>query len=1033
MPRRRVASALALVTRRGRRLHRRRSDDLARPTPPGATDAPSTTVARRRRTAADHRRRAHNHRAAADDGGAARRCRLDRAAGLGAGGRPRRRAAAPSSSCVEPPDGDVVADGRGRRTRLAPVPQRRSGLVRDRAARRETTEPFTVAALDDIPPASFYAEQRLPAGGFGYLETRDGTTLSVNVVLPGPAADGARTRPSSSTPATHRAIPTPRASRSCSPPSATPTSGSTCAAAGAAAGRSASSRTPSCSTATTPSRRSPPSRGCADTGSAWSAISYPGISQLFVASTQPPSLAAITPLSVIDDSYSGVLYPGGLLNTGFGVEWTQERMDETAPRGSGVGRRPDRRRRRGVRGEPAPAPAEPRPRRRDPTPTRSTPPTLGDPLAPRTFVDQIDVPVFLAGAWQDEQTGGRSPRCSTGSPGTDHFYASLVNGLHTESIGSTASSPATSSSSTSTSPSGCRRWTRPGRSRPSSPAAIFGTDQVTLPPDRFTGQTYEQALATFEAEPPIQVLFEEGAPTARVPGTPQPALDRVVRLVAGARRRATSWYLGPRQPGDRTAGRASPARRPTPPTPTPSRRRSSTTASGSVWAYDVTWDWQQPPAGTAASFVSAPLTADTVVVGSGSADLWIRIGRRGHRPRGDDQRDPPRRPGGLRPERLAAGEPAGARRAGEHRAAAGPHAPRGRRRAAVAGEWTPVRVELFPVAHAFRAGSRLRVTVDAPGGNRAEWIFDTIAAGETVEIAHGGDQPSRIVLPVVDGHRRAADGTRRARCAASPAAGRRSDPVAAAPSSATACARLDRMGARRPRRAELAEFLRAHREALVARDGQAAPWPRPPHARAAPRGGRPARRRVGDLVHVARTGPPDQRLDRRAAGDRAGAAPRRRRPGPPRLARPPDQSPTGPTIAPPDEVPTRAAPAHRRVRAGAGLRARAALGVRRVERRRGPAVPADRAARGAAAQPDLVAVRRPGRPRPDRRLGHPRPPGAGRVPGGHDLRAPRPRDGGARRRSSAPPARSSAAGGPSTTWPGSRPGCAASTIPAPAC
>ena len=55
----------------------------------------------------------------------------------------------------------------------------------------------------------------------------------------------------------------------------------------------------------------------------------------------------------------------------------------------------------------------------------------------------------------------------------------------------------------------------------------------------------------------------------------------------------------------------------------------------------------------------------------------------------------------------------------------------------VAGEWNPVRVELFPVAHAFRAGSRLRVTVDAPGGNRAEWVFDTIADGETVEIAHG--------------------------------------------------------------------------------------------------------------------------------------------------------------------------------------------------------------------------------------------------------------------------------------------------------
>ena len=53
-------------------------------------------------------------------------------------------------------------------------------------------------------------------------------------------------------------------------------------------------------------------------------------------------------------------------------------------------------------------------------------------------------------------------------------------------------------------------------------SGIFGTDQVALPPDRFTGQSYEQALATFESEPPIQVLFEEGAADGALPGTPIP-------------------------------------------------------------------------------------------------------------------------------------------------------------------------------------------------------------------------------------------------------------------------------------------------------------------------------------------------------------------------------------------------------------------------------------------------------------------------------------------------------------------------------
>ena len=62
-------------------------------------------------------------------------------------------------------------------------------------------------------------------------------------------------------------------------------------------------------------------------------ISYPGISQLFVAATQPPSLNSITPLSVLDDSYRATLYPGGILNTGFAVTWSSERAKEAQPFG----------------------------------------------------------------------------------------------------------------------------------------------------------------------------------------------------------------------------------------------------------------------------------------------------------------------------------------------------------------------------------------------------------------------------------------------------------------------------------------------------------------------------------------------------------------------------------------------------------------------------------------------------------------------------------------------------------------------------
>jgi predicted acyl esterase len=69
-----------------------------------------------------------------------------------------------------------------------------------------------------------------------------------------------------------------------------------------------------------------------------------------------------------------------------------------------------------------------------------------------------------------------------------------------------------------------------------------------------------------------------------------------------------------------------------------------------------------------------------------------------------------------------------------------------------AGELTLVRVPIFPVGHAFREGSRIRVVVKAPGGTRPRWAFDAIPADgdATVTIGRGGDHASRVVLPVAD-------------------------------------------------------------------------------------------------------------------------------------------------------------------------------------------------------------------------------------------------------------------------------------------
>ena len=173
-------------------------------------------------------------------------------------------------------------------------------------------------------------------------------------------------------------------------------------------------------------------------------------------------------------------------------------------------------------------------------------------------------------------------------------------------------------------------------------------------------------------------------------------------------------------------------------------------ATGSVWAYDVAFDWVEPPAGTAASFVSEPFAADTILTGSGSVDLWIRTDAADTdvevtlselRPDGTEVMI---QSGWLRASHRALDEAASTelRPVQTHDAADVAPLP--------AGEWTPVRVEVFPFAHPMRAGSQLRLTVDAPGGNRAEWVFETVSDGETVDIAFDADHPSALVLGTLD-------------------------------------------------------------------------------------------------------------------------------------------------------------------------------------------------------------------------------------------------------------------------------------------
>jgi hypothetical protein len=69
------------------------------------------------------------------------------------------------------------------------------------------------------------------------------------------------------------------------------------------------------------------------------------------------------------------------------------------------------------------------------------------------------------------------------------------------------------------------------------------------------------------------------------------------------------------------------------------------------------------------------------------------------------------------------------------------------------GEPVLARVEIFPFGHVFRAGSRVRVWVEAPTVLPQLWAFAPSPLPARVEVLHDPAHASRLVLPLVPGAR----------------------------------------------------------------------------------------------------------------------------------------------------------------------------------------------------------------------------------------------------------------------------------------
>jgi hypothetical protein len=497
-------------------------------------------------------------------------------------------------------------------------------------------------------------------------------------------------------------------------------------------------------------------------------ISYGGISQLFTAATQPPDLAAISPLSVIDNTQT-TLYPGGTLNTGFALEWAKERVQNAEPASPGHGQ----------------AWANKRIEEGDTTCEANQAlhpeavdllhkieenshyqPEVADPLSPVTFVDKIDVPTFMACQWTDEQTGGHCPTLAEHmigtDPGSNKKWFTFTNGAHIDSLD----------------PETFNRWfdflqlyvaeRAPIEAAAAVQAAapvIFeeamGIQGMTLPPDPIQQQpTYESALAAYEALKPVRVLFDNGAGNDPLgqssPGKPYPGFEESFDEFPVSGTEAQRWYLAPGGGLDEAPPAGSGADEFTwNADALPKTDFSGDTGSGAggLWTQTPEYHWEQNPSGSAVAYLTAPLGEDTTVVGAGAVKVWVRSST----PNVDLQATISE----VRPDGKETFVQNGWVRANERKLDSGKSTllepVLSLRESDVesmpAGEFVPITIPLYYEGHAYRAGSRIRVTIGAPNGTQPIWAFDETEPEGTaqVAVAYGGSTPSSLLLPVVPG------------------------------------------------------------------------------------------------------------------------------------------------------------------------------------------------------------------------------------------------------------------------------------------
>jgi predicted acyl esterase len=480
-------------------------------------------------------------------------------------------------------------------------------------------------------------------------------------------------------------------------------------------------------------------------------ISYSGISQLFAAGVRPPNLAAITPMSVTTDVYNGTGYPGGIFNSGFALSWINDRVSDAQPAPDG-GQNWARR----MILEFGDTQCLNNQKMRlqtlnvldliEDNPFRT--PSLFRERTPGKWLAGTNVPTFLTGQYQDEQTGGNFPSVLSSLNGKRDVYIRMQNGLHNDSIGPNTITP----------------WVEF--------LEIFVANEVPQIPPLFVGPTspfiallgersdpivqseyvslpsVAAARAAFRRDNSMVTMMMDSGSGPSGPGGLGSTWEMESDSWPPRNVKPRTWFFRPdgslgARPGSQTVNSYE---------PDPAARPQTNLGGGSLYAAQPNYVWAPVADGKGLGFTSAALASDTVIAGGSSIDVslrstqpdtdlqvtlsevrpdgketyvqtgWLRASHRKLKKTG-------RNPLNIVPTHLASdGRPL------------------------PANKFTRIRVPIFPVVHAFRAGSKIRVTIMAPGGDRSEWRFSTIDDGSGRNtILIGGSRAASLTLPVMTG------------------------------------------------------------------------------------------------------------------------------------------------------------------------------------------------------------------------------------------------------------------------------------------